>query len=592
MKKLSLWILLLMVSVIVSAQKMTIKAGNGKTIEVSCEGGLTPKEISVAPDGTVTFKMENGSASEQAPPQAEPMCEETDSVDTFVEVTDSLETGLADNDSIIVAATDSLKANSLVSDSVSIKSDYGQQTVAGFIANSLAEELSPEYAEFEKEHENTHPGTERELTKRIAKQFINEEDVENADLLLTLFSNIRFTKDSTFVPTYPQRKAKPLWRSFDVVELSGSLGKDITSISDATANAVNEDDYGDDTENHNKFGGGIKFSHTYMKGSLDEDGKWHANTLGFALSWGALISYSYEKEIGSYLNIMGKAGIQIGNDICIGVDALIGSGLTPYNTFLTDEMNYNTINKSVWCFKYGVEAWGSLNFSRDTYTAIFGRYITSTKPNGGSYNLSKDWEVVLEDFDPSSWTVGLAVGYKFGAPEPLKQDKRLRAGLITGYQITGGHGFVVATELERLTQVSKSTNLSYGLMTQNVFNSQTNGGNCSSIMLTGGFEVCQPGNKFFWGTKLLAGIGEYPITDIGYADNYYVENVSKKPCAKAGLQLSAGLKLGKLSSISAIIRAGGHYAKALNFENFNEDSKTRNALGFDMMTGLNYSFIF
>lgn len=592
MKKLSLLTLLLIVSVTMSAQKMTIKAGNGQTIEVSCEGGLSPKEIAVAPDGTVTFKLGDG-ASEKAQPQAE-LLSEADSVDTFVEVPDSLETGLADDNSDIAAATDSLtlEADFLASDSMAVKSDYGKQTVAGFIANSLAEELSPEYAEFEKEHENTHPGTERELAKQLAKKFFNEEDVENADLLVSLFSNLRFTKDTTFVPTYQMRKPKPLWRSFNVVELSGSLGKDITSINDAVANTVKEEDYGDDTENHNKIGGGAKLSHTYMKGWLDENGNWHANNLGFALSWGGLISYSYEKEIGSYLNIMGKGGFQIGNDICIGVDALIGFGLTPYNTFLTNEMNFNIINKSVWCFKYGLEAWGSLNFSKDTYTAIFARYITSAKPNGGRYDLSKDWEVVLEDFDPSSWTVGLAVGYKFGAPEPLKQEKRLRAGLLTGYQITGGHGIVVAPELERLTQVSKSTTLSYGLMVQNVFNSQKNGGNCSSIMLTGGFEVCQPGNKWFWGTKLLAGIGEYPITDIGYADNYRVENISKKPCGKAGLQLTAGFKLGKLSSISAMYRIGGHFSKALNFENFDEDSKTQNTAGIDMMAGLNYSFIF
>ena len=108
----------------------------------------------------------------------------------------------------------------------------------------------------------------------------------------------------------------------------------------------------------------------------------------------------------------------------------------------------------------------------------------------------------------------------------------------------------------------------------------------------GGFEVCQPGNKWFWGTKLLAGIGEYPITDIGYADNYRVENISKKPCGKAGLQLTAGFKLGKLSSISAMYRIGGHFSKALNFENIDEDSKTQNTAGIDMMAGLMAAFIF
>ena len=60
MKKNSILVLLLMVSAIASAQKkMTIKTGNGQTVEVSCDG-ISPKEIAVAPDGTVMFKLEKG----------------------------------------------------------------------------------------------------------------------------------------------------------------------------------------------------------------------------------------------------------------------------------------------------------------------------------------------------------------------------------------------------------------------------------------------------------------------------------------------------------------------------------------------------
>lgn len=148
------------------------------------------------------------------------------------------------------------------------------------------------------------------------------------------------------------------------------------------ANKISEEDYGDDTENEHKYGGGIKYSRVYMKGSI-VDGQWKPNPARFAWSWGGLLSYSYEKEIGSYVNAMGKIGVQIGHEICTGVDALAGFGVTPYNTFITNNMNYNIVNKSVWGFKYGVQLWGSLNFSKDTYTAIYGRYIQSVKPADG-----------------------------------------------------------------------------------------------------------------------------------------------------------------------------------------------------------------
>ncbi|MBR1601172.1 MAG: hypothetical protein IJ677_06285 [Alphaproteobacteria bacterium] len=586
MKKNSILMLLLMVSAIASAQKkMTIKTGNGQTVEVSCDG-ISPKEIAVAPDGTVTFKLEKGEVentpivTEKPAVTAEDESEAADSIDTFAEV-----------DSLVEArpqVADSLNDDVLVADSL-----YGpdsQQTALGFIANTLAEELSPEYAAFEKEHEGTHPGTERELTKRLAKKFFNEDDVETADAIVTLFSGLRFTKDSTFVPTYEQRKPKPLMRKYDVIELSGSLGKDINSLSDAAAGKVKEDDYGDDAENHQKYGGGIKYSRVYIKGE-EVDGVWKPNPLGFAYSWGGLVSFSHESKIGLYVDAMGKAGVQIGNDICFGVDALVGAGITPFNTFITNDMNHQIINKSVWCFKYGLQLWGSLNFSKDTYTAIYGRYINSVRPNDGEFNLPKDWEVVLEDFDPSSWTVGLAIGYKFGAYEPLSQDKRLQATLSTGYQICGNKGFSLSAEIDRLTQVSKSTNLTYGLAFENVFENSKRGGNMTSILFSGGFQVRQPQNSWFWGAKLLLGIGEYSVVNSGKNDNYTYEDHSAKPCFKGALQLTSGFKIGKCSQILCNLRAGGHFVNSMKYEGFDESS-TKNSVGFDLGASLGYNFTF
>ena len=589
MKKYSILMLLLMVSAVASAQKkMTIKTGNGQTVEVSCDG-ISPKEIAIAPDGTVTFKLEKG-AEDESPKiitekPAEPAeSEDVDSVDTFVEADSLVERAPVVTENPV----DSLDDEVLVADSL-----YGsdsQQTALGFIANTLAEELSPEYAEFEKEHEGTHPGTERELAKRVAKKFFKEEDVETADAIATLFSGIRFTKDSTFVPTYEQRKPRPSMRTFDIIELSGSLGKDISSISDVAANKIDEEDYGDDTENHNKYGGGIKYSRVYMLGKI-VDGKWQPNQVGFAWSWGGLVSYSFEDGVGNYVDVMGKVGVQIGHDICVGVDALLGGGITPYNTFLTDDVNYNLVNKSVFCYKYGVQLWGSLNFSRDTYTCVYGRFIRSVRPSDGKFNLSGDWEMIYEDFDPNSWTVGLAVGYKFGAPEPLSQDKRLKAGIHTGYYLAGNRSMALSASIDRITQVSKSTTLSYGLEIENIFGTKEKGKDCASIMLSTGFEVRQPFNSWFWGTKLLLGIGEYQIVNTSSATNCRIQDYSKRLCGRALLQLSTGFKIGKCSSIFASLRAGYHFGNAMKFENF-ESNKTENLNGFELSSSLGYSITF
>lgn len=575
MKKSFIMMLMLMVSVFASAQKMTIRTGTGQTVEISCEGGLSPKEIAVAADGSVIFKMDT-SANDSVVVSDNEL--EPDSVDAFTPV-----------DSLVETKQESLITDSLVMDDVTDSIPSGQ-TAIGLIANAIAEELSPEYAQFNKEYEGTHPASERELVKDVAKKFLNEEDVETLDALATMFSGIRFTKDSTFVPTYEQRKSKPLMRAYDTIELSGSLGKDISNLSDAMADKVSEDDYGDDTENHQKYGGGIKYSRVYLKGKM-VDGKWQPNPLGFAYSWGGLVSFSHEPEIGLYVDAMGKAGIQIGNDICVGVDALVGAGITPYNTFLTNGMNHHVINKSVWCFKYGVQVWGSLNFSKDTYTAVYGRYINSLRPNDGKYNLSKDWDVVLEDFDPSSWTVGLAVGYKFGSYEPLSTDKRLRANISTGYQFLGNKGFSVSADIDRITQVSKSTALSYGLTVENVFENKAKGGNMTSVMLSGGFQVRQPCNSWFWGSKLLLGVGEYPVINSGATDYYEYEDYCAKPCIRGALQLTTGFKVGKCSQIYCNLRAGGHFSKAIDAEGF-EETETENAIGFDLGASLGYSLTF
>ena len=371
MKKFVYMMLLLLVAVGASAQKMVIKTASGQVIEITCDGA-TPEEIAVIGD-SVVFKMAktaNVPTEENVPAE-----ESAEEVENAEESTDSL-------------SCDSLEGDSLSSDSLS--------------CDSLEEE--------------------RPLTKdEFIEQAVGPTAVQTANMVSSLFKMF-WPKDSTFVPQYPQRKRTfRRLRAYDVVEINGSLGKDIERLTGGIdPSKITEEEYGDDLENETKWGGGLKYSRVYALGHLDEKGEWTPSSSGFAWSLGGLLAYSYQKDIGSYVDIMGKVGIQIGNRICIGVDGLIGCGVTPYNTFISNGMDYGTISKSAFCFKYGVQLWGSLNFTGDTYTAIFGRFITSVRPSPGSYDFRDGWEVVYEDFDPSSWTFGLAVGYKFGAPHQLR----------------------------------------------------------------------------------------------------------------------------------------------------------------------------
>ena len=579
--------LLLSVMTTASAQKMTIKTASGQVVEISCDG-MQPAEIQVEGD-KVTFKMNKAEAEVAETPQAEvvdaPQAETAEAVAENA-VADA---PVADAENAEADVAEAPVAENLAeeaSDSI----DYDNITL-GTIANAIAEEYNPEYAAFNQEHANDTVPDKSELARNMATQLVGNDAVETADFFGSLFKNMRFTKDSTFVPTYEKRKPRPLWRTYDTIELSGNLGKDIRDASDdAVADEINEADYGDDGQNENKYGGGFKYSHVYIKGKLDENGVWHPNPLGFGWSWGGLIAYSYEKDMGSSFSAMGKIGVQIGTDIAIGVDALMGCGITPYGLFLTDGIHHTYIKRSAFCMKYGLQLWGSLNFSKDTYTAFFGRYIYSQRPDSGT-DMPRGWENVFEDFDPSSWTVGLAVGYKFGSPELLSDDKRLQFSTNVGYNFVGEKGMTLSTELEHLTQVSRSTTLSYGLAVEELFSNNENKDKFTSVLLSGGFKVSQPFNKWFWGAKLYAGVGDYNVKFIGQKDDENIENSIKKLSVKTAFQLNAGLKLSRNGEIFGALNLGYHFGKAIDAEGF-DGSSYENLSGFDLGTRLGYKHTF
>ena len=568
MKKI-IFALLLSVTTGAYAQKITIKTASGQTMEISCDG-IVPAEIHVEGE-KVTFKMNNAEVATEIQPQTS--------------------SNAADSTAVAEAKADSVNTDEVVaeaSDSLLNKSELvegNSPSLIGSLANGLAEELSPEYKAFNESHENDKP---EEALTNLAKGLVGKDNYETLSFFGTLFSGLRFTKDSTFVATYEQRKPKPAWRAYNTVVLSGSFGRNIEGISDAAAEKVSEADYGDDTSNEHKFGGGIELSRVYLKGT-EENGKWKPNPLGLALSWGGLVDYSYEKDMGSYFSIMAKAGVQIGHEIAIGVDGLLGGGVTPYNSFYTNGMNHSMVNKSAFCFKYGVKLWGSLNFFKDVYTVIEAQYIRSIKPSSAINDIPKGWEMIVEDFDPSSWSIRLGVGYKFGTPEQLESDKRLRASFGTGYQFAGSQtGMLLAAEIEHLTQVSHSTTLSYGLSVEELFDQKER---YASILLSGGFKVQQPDSKWFWGTKLYGGIGDYAVGFTGTVDDFDLNNTAKKLCAKVALQLNGGFKIGRLSEIFGACRLGYHFGKPINVDGL-DDVSYINRSGFEADARAGYRFTF
>lgn len=558
-------ILLLSATMTISAQKMTIKTMSGQMVEITCEDGIVPAEIQVEGD-KVTFKMNKA--------------EDIRAIET------ETSTDAKVSDDAISAQADAVKIDSL---KTKFSNSDSQPSLAQTLADSLMEEIAPGYAKFTEEHKNDNP---EESVKNFTKNIVGEEAVENVSFFASLFSGLRFTKDTTFVAKYEQRKPKPNWRKFDVIEIEGSFGQNIEGVSDAMAKEINYDDYGDDTSNEKKIGGGIAYSRTYISGYTSPDGVWKPNKIGFGISWGGLLSYSYEKDMGSYVNFMGKAGVQIGHDITIGVDGLLGCGVTPYNTFYSNGMNYSMLNKSAFCFKYGVQLWGSINFSKATYTKAYARYICSVKPNSAITSLPTGWETIVEDFDPTSWTVGLAVGYHFGDPINISTDKRLQATISTGYQFAGHQkGLLISTEFERITKVSPSTTLNTGLMIEQLFDQKNTKERYISVLFSGGFKVNQPERCWFWGAKAMAGVGDYAVKFDGKVDDYIHENSFKKLCIKTALELSGGLKLGKCSEIFTALRLGYHFGKRTEIDGY-ESAEYVNLSGFTGATRLGCKFTF
>ena len=393
-----------------------------------------------------------------------------------------------------------------------------------------------------------------------------------------------------YTPQYEQRKWKWLKRhiSYSTLELSGIFGSNFGGNADDTE--IDEEDYGIDDKVGNNLGGSAKFSQVFVPGKFTEDGKFIPNRLNFAWSVGALFALDNNKDYGWSSELLGKIGIQAGNGITLGADALVGIGTTPYAIYSSDYVDYRVALHNQFCFKYGLQAWLSMNYGNNTYTSFFARIVRSVAPSSVyNYPTATGWYNELIDFDDGSWRVGFAVGYKFGYNADIR-SKRLQASVSTGYNLFGGSKSAETfVELEKVNQVSPSTDFSYGVGFGISFGDK----NLQSFVLTGGWLTkFNPASKFALLGKLHAGVGEYMIGKecISKDRHFDMSAEVRQLCAVGSADLGVAYKH-KSSAFKLFLRGGYHYAFETSYEGF-DDVIATNLHGFELTPFVGYSLVF
>lgn len=398
---------------------------------------------------------------------------------------------------------------------------------------------------------------------------------------------------SKFIPEYPKRKWKWLDKttSYSTLEASGIFGKDYGGDDEEGAEDINEEDYGSDLKDNYNIGGSLKFSQVFIPGRYKADGTFVPNNLNFGWSIGGLFEFGNEKDYGWSTNLMTKIGIQAGNGITMGIDALIGAGSTPYRIYSTDGIDYRVITHNQWCFKYGLNAWLSMNYGSNTYTSLFARIVKSTEPKSiREHPTASGWHNTYVDFDDAGWRVGFAVGYKFGYKADIK-SKRLQGTFGVGYDLCShGRGTEAFYDLDRLNMVSPTLDFLYGVGYSRTLGSDQ----LNSLVLNAGWVFkLKPEQKLSYLVKFYAGAGEYMVgkhcvsADRGFDLSY--DNI-RQVAITGGVKLGLTFKFGG-NALNAYVRGGYHYAYDTTYEGFSEaeSSKLR---GVDIVPTLAYSYRF
>lgn len=549
MKKFFILLLTAIVAMVAQAQTCKISANknNGKVIQISVnldslKGQTLVTTINQQTDGNVNVQMayEDDSTVISREDSSAINAEHIEEVDTTGTVTPNL---YANNDTEAPSeeAADSLQ-NSEPTDSLqnsepatmveSVLGAFGLGEV-GALIGSLTRTNGEPYAEY------------------YAKKITQADTTQ-------------------YQPVYKKRKWKWLqnYCSYPTLELSGIFGKDFGGDEEEGADDIKEDDYGTTPDNGFNYGGSAKFSQVFIHGHYDENGNFVPNKLNFGWSIGGLFAMDYQKDYGWSYDILAKFGIQGGNGITLGADALIGAGVTPYAIYSTNYTDHRVIMHNQWCFKYGLQAWVSMNYGGNTYTSLFARIVRSVPPKSVYDHPTADhWENQYIDFDQGSWQIGFAVGYKFGDNSDLS-NKRLFATVSTGYNLFGVEKSPeVMLDLEKFNNVSPRLDFIYGLG----YGMSLGENKLQSMTLNGGW-LLKPSSvsKFSYLAKFHAGVGEYMIEKHVADQNRRFDmthTAVKQLCLKAGVQLGTAYQLGCMS-LNASLRCSYHYGFDIEYEGY------------------------
>ena len=427
-------------------------------------------------------------------------------------------------------------------------------------------------------------GSVTSFVSEVAPDFNYEEYAQK------LVKDLTEADSTKYIPQYKQRKWKWLdkSKSYSTLELSGIFGKD---FGDSEGDEkINAEDYGMDPKKAFNLGGSVKFSQVFVPGTYDAQGEFTPNRLNFAWSIGGLFAIDCQKDYGWSTDFMAKLGIQAGNGITLGADALIGAGTTPYAIYSSDYINYRSVLHNQWCFKYGAQVWISSNFSGNTYTSLFARIVRSVAPSSIYHHpTGQYWNNTLIDFDKGSWQVGFAVGYKFGYNPDLK-SRRLQASVSAGYSLIGKNKAPeVLIEIEKINRVSPVLDFSYGVG----FGQICQKNYLQSFTVNGGwFFRLKPEHKFGYLIKLYAGAGEYMVgKELKTSDGAFemVNNVQKL-CLKGGVNLGGAFRFG-CNTLSASCKIGYHYGFASEYKGY-ETMKDVGLKGFDVVPMIGYTLNF
>lgn len=315
----------------------------------------------------------------------------------------------------------------------------------------------------------------------------------------------------------------------------------------------------------------------------------------FAWKVGALVSAEYTKDYGALSDIMGVAGIRVGNNVSFELDALAGAGqMSFYDESTNGENKSSCYYNSQWRFKVGAQAAVNFKVSKNVSLSVFGRYLYAFNSKGDrTYNEAEGWTAAPTEFHTGKWSVGASLNITLGGNHQVSGDNCWNGGIYTGYSFVGNEGAVLGAEMFHTKRISAKGARVLGFGAEQVFGSETS---TNSVFAKAGYQVLPKGAKspvvIEFGAK--AGLGEYGkseagATDTGYSMKSNIQSLGVVGKAYAGVNFHFGRH-----NIKVAAEAGYHTCFGTSFESSttNYTGTTGKLHGADLGVTVGYSIAF